>query len=63
MRTKLTLSFLALSGLGVGPISVLVPTSPAQEGKNTSDVRTLTGCLEKGDKADGVKDPSRVSLA
>jgi hypothetical protein len=49
VRTKWTLSLLALSSLALVPASGL--NSWAQEERNTSDVRTLTGCVEKTDKA------------
>lgn len=51
MRLKVTFGLLALSSLAIFPVSGLVPSSAAQEQDKSSDVRTLTGCLEKGDSA------------
>jgi hypothetical protein len=49
MKTKLVLSFLALSSLAILPSMSLA----AQEGseKKSDSVRTLTGCLSSGDKS------------
>jgi hypothetical protein len=49
MKTKLVLSFLALSSLAILPSLSLA----AQDGseKKSDSVRTLTGCLSSGDKS------------
>ena len=49
MKTKLVLSFLALSSLAILPSMSLA----AQDGseKKSDSVRTLTGCLSSGDKS------------
>jgi hypothetical protein len=47
MKTKLALNFLALSCFAVAPI---VAQDPPKQDKS-ADVRSITGCLTKGDSA------------
>jgi hypothetical protein len=59
MKTKLIFSLLALSGFLLLPARGLAQDSSRQErtapstrsDQKSSDVRTLTGCLEKGEKS------------
>jgi hypothetical protein len=50
MKSKLALSFLALSGLVATPVFAHAARNSAAQDKS-ADVRTLTGCLSKGEKA------------
>jgi hypothetical protein len=49
MKTKLVLSFLALSSLAMLPSMSLAAQDDSQ--KKSDSVRTLTGCLSSGDKS------------
>lgn len=51
MKTKLVLNFLALSSFALLPASSFANNNSAQDTDKSSDVRTLTGCLAKGDSA------------
>ena len=50
MKTKLTLSFLALSSLALMPSAGFAAQDDSMQKKSDS-VRTLTGCLSSGDKS------------
>jgi hypothetical protein len=49
MKSKLALSFLALSGVAMVPCLSFAGAKAAQD--KSESMRTLTGCLSRGDKA------------
>ena len=51
MNAKMSIGLLAVATLAVVPACTLARTHSANSDKKASEIRTLTGCLQKGDAA------------